>query len=504
MCDGYGVWGGGGNFYGHRQSVGSALVCCPSTYIAAFGESPEEREYFDWFKCRTSKKIPGAFVLKFWDTLLFQASWNEPAVLQAVLTLSAVHKTDTASSGELEPIPDAQEQFMLQHYSKAIRHLQPLFTSKGKASIRTALITCVVFVSLELLRGRFRTAQTHLEAGLKVLRESEILRGSPTTGFFIDQAGDPVDLWIMEIFSRLHAQFELFRRTYRHPCLFLHSPRLDPPRTVFHTFKEAWQPLEQLLGRILWITEQRHQQQVSSGRYGVYSDVLSVEQQDIQDKLTQWLTIYQACREDLSKQYYAALVCLLLESYHTMATIMAGTCLWIEDESIYDSFTDDFMLLLRQSADMWLIGSPHTRAQSGSAFDMSRSMVDLGWIPLLYYIAVKCRIHRVRLQAIRFLESASHREGIWDSRIAARVAQRVMVIEERGFYEGLDIVDDFPLDAMPKSQDLRLPTLPSSYRIDELLVELSDEPEDSVVLHYRQKQTGEEWRMSRVSISSRD
>jgi hypothetical protein len=61
--------------------------------------------------------------------------------------------------------------------------------------------------------------------------------------------------------------------------------------------------------------------------------------------------------------------------------------------------------------------------------NMSRCIVDIGWIPPLYYTAIRCRIHRVRLHAIRLLESTSHREGICDARISAAVARTVMQLE---------------------------------------------------------------------------
>src|SRR5271163_238923 len=112
--------------------------------------------------------------------------------------------------------------------------------------------------------------------------------------------------------------------------------------------------------------------------------------------------------------------------------------------------------------------------------NMSRSVV----------AALKCRVHRVRLQAIRLFESTSHREGIWDSHIAACVARKVMEIEERDFYKDVDTADDFPLSSYPGSVDLSLPTLPDFHRIHEVKVVLSDDPLGNVLLFCRQNQRG--------------
>lgn len=119
---------------------------------------------------------------------------------------------------------------------------------------------------------------------------------------------------------------------------------------------------------------------------------------------------------------------------------------------------------------------------------MSRSVVDIGWIPPLYYAALRCRVHRVRLQAIRFLESTSHREGIWDSNIAACVARKVMEIEERDFYKDVDTPDDFPLSSYPGSGDLSPSTLPGFHRIHEVKAVPSDDPLGNVLSFCRQNQ----------------
>jgi Fungal specific transcription factor domain len=182
VCDGYGIWGGGGNLYGQRQRPTRSKVQHPvlrrlpaAPFVAS---DATEKGYYEWFKCRTSTKLPGTYISGFWDTLLFQASTSEPTVLHAVLALSSVHKRETTSA-DGRPIAsrglDWQEQFMLQQYVKATNSLQPHFSTKDRASSRVALIACAVLVCTELLRGHFQTAQLHLRHGIKILREMGML-----------------------------------------------------------------------------------------------------------------------------------------------------------------------------------------------------------------------------------------------------------------------------------------------------------------------------------------
>jgi hypothetical protein len=120
----------------------------------------------------------------------------------------------------------------------------------------------------------------------------------------------------------------------------------------------------------------------------------------------------------------------------------------------------------------------------------SKATMDMGWIPALYFVAIKCRIHRVRLQAIKLLESTRplHKEGIWDADIATCVARKVMEIEEGSFYKDMHVDDDFEFSSPPGERDFLLPVLPDAYRVTEVQVLLPDDPQGKVVLSCRRRQ----------------
>jgi hypothetical protein len=151
----------------------------------------------------------------------------------------------------------------------------------------------------------------------------------------------------------------------------------------------------------------------------------------------------------------------LLQAYHTMAHIMGLTCLYPDSETIYDAHTSSFALLIYQLIILWkhfepmwlLMQDSPSMFSSTSAFGfyMPHSTIDIGWIPILYYAATRCRVHRIRVHAIRLLERTSHREGIWDAKTAARVARKVIELEERDLDLSLRccLDDEFPLDEMP-------------------------------------------------------
>lgn len=465
--------------------------------VSIFASGTEEEWYFEWFKCRTAIKLPGSFVSSFWNTLLFQASVKEPAVLHAVLALSSVHRRGTIGAGtqrKTQDILDNQEQLTLQHYVKAMNHLKPHLSTKDKESFRVALITCVVFVCLEFLRGHFETAQIHLQNGLKVLGDMQMLSKGNDRIIRLRSCRELTDEWIVEAFSRLYLQVELFRHAYRHPCPVLQADGLETPVSVFYSTNEAWQQLERLLNEVFHLTHQGRQQAESNCESFQHSVAILGHQQRLRAELARWLDMFEAFKKALQGRRSAdeEKCYQLLHTYHIMANIMAETCLRPGDESVFDSQTDRFILLIKQLATL------RTRASKISPNDaleehemeMSRSIVDMGWIPPLYYTAVKCRIHGIRHRAITLLESTSHREGIWDARIAALIARKVIKIEERDSYEDVGTADEFLLLGSPRPQDFLLPILPESYRICEIEADLSGAPMDKILLFCKQRKEG--------------
>jgi Fungal specific transcription factor domain/Fungal Zn(2)-Cys(6) binuclear cluster domain len=494
VCDGYGVWGGG---VSSQDWFVSRDVAPPPAPISLLTSTSEDKYYFEWFKCRTSKKIPGLFRLNFWNTLVFQASLNEPAVLHAVLALSSVHK-DGNSYGQDHHSPDDQEKLMLSNYSKAISHLKPHFSTMDRPSIRVTLIACVLFVCVEFFRGHLKTAQNHLQNGLKVLREMQTPSSMDDDGIiFPKHFPELIDDWILEVFSRLHIQVALFNPNGLYPILSFCSSGLESPLPRFRCLNEAWKELEQILNEALLLAKRCRGTRVHGTISHPAQTTLLERQKHIIAALGQWFNTFELSRKGFPGLIYPGFedfAFQLLCTYHTMANIMANTCLYRE-ESIFDSLTGKFVSLIERSVNNWNIRLPShetaDRVLMVPHVDLSRSVVDMGWIPPLYYTALKCRVHRLRLQAIRFLEVSTHREGIWDGKITACVARKVMEIEERDFYRNIDTADDFPITSYPGLQDLSLPTLPQSYRIHDIIVDLPDGPMDNFFLSYRQKMSGD-------------
>ncbi|CRK11408.1 hypothetical protein BN1708_010145 [Verticillium longisporum] len=485
VCDGYGIWGGGGRAYHERYVVEPTgalythVVSRPRAAPPVLVLNPQEQECFEWFKYRTSIMVPTSYAAGFWNTLIFQSSVQEPAILNAVLALGSYHMNGggTAQSHRIEITKagwTAEENFTLQHYVEAMRHLKPHFARKGKASTRVALIACFLFVSFELFRGHFEATRLHLDNGVKILEESRSLFPSVAGGICVRACMNSIDDWIVEAILRIQLQSGILRYTHTYPYRNLMSTKLDLPSSAFQSVHEAWQHLSPLLSEAMALTQEARLYVPSRGSSGTPFPTARMldAQARIQTGLNQWLPQFSAFYEGLQEATFAEEQRdrRLPFAIHAMATIMANTCLSRGDESAFDSYTADFALLLHQLTSLRR-RNPELSPFTAPAMDMSRAI---------------CRVRRVRAQAIRLLESTAHREGLWDSQVAACIARKVMELEEQQQHveeSGVGVAeDDFPLCSPLTPEELALPTPPGGHRLCSGEVLLPGEPLESILL----------------------
>ncbi|KAL4780427.1 fungal-specific transcription factor domain-containing protein [Aspergillus varians] len=511
VCDGYGVWGGGGNHYWHRQSIDSprGLLDPPQlARISTLVGSTDEMASFDWFRGRTIAKLPGSYRSDLWTKILLQLSHSEQAVWHAILALSSTHRVGFVDISS-DPA-NKLEQSTLHHSIKAVHHLRPHFSARDKTSSRVVLIVCLMFIVLDLLRGHFASAQVHLRNGLSILTETQSVyddkKCNPDHSFL--PSNGSIDDSIGEVFFRLHTQVQFLQNMHRpRPCLL--PPPLYPPLEEFpstpqySSYLAVWRGLDLIMNDIFRLS-------ADAREHPTHVETLSTHQERIKKGLKTWLTTYNASLPTLQLSTFPAIaearakVHHIVLSYHTMLSIMTQTTIH-PNETVFDNYTHHFTKLIHSLSETWNLSAQdifYPSSQSSSTgpkrrwiggCDMAHTIIDSGWMIPLFYVAIKCRHRSIRRQAIQLLESTNHREGIWDAKITACIGRRVMELEEGDFYDGLDDVDSTAILEMGCGSDkggdsasmcsLELdPILPESSRIRDLEVRMEGNPLETVLL----------------------
>ncbi|KAK6950697.1 hypothetical protein Daesc_007222 [Daldinia eschscholtzii] len=492
VCEGYGIWGGGGNDYG-RRPTGSSARSLTSFYTPKLVQtvSKEETRCLEWFAYRSVLKLPGVFRFEFWDKLIFQAASTEPAVLHAIIALSSAHKReglcfDTTPDTAL----DEQEHFVLKHYTDAITHLQSHFTSKTNRSIRVALITCLMFIIMEYLRGNFLTGYNHLQNGLRVLNEfSARSNAIDRYSLFQEPCCDSADAWIIQAFIRLDVQAKFqhrgsqFLNITQEDCS--HDGPAIPP--IFQSVNQGRQLLDRIISQIFYLHHQCCRQTQPSNK--VDPQGLLSRQRNLSTKLDSWYNAFKASRAVLprSKITQNTVAYIILEIYHTVAKIMIDTCLRLEDEMRYDIHTDAFEFILAQLNHLRDLSLSPPLALVLHFSDTSSSIIDLGAILALYYVALKCRVHSIRHEVLNFLTTITHKEGIWSSQLVTRVIQEVITIEEGNFYD--------ESVAAQSDKNEQHAVLPASHRLHDIEVLPPDGYEGTAILRCKRRSDDNNWEM---------
>ncbi|KAJ5788432.1 transcriptional regulator family: Fungal Specific TF [Penicillium paradoxum] len=540
VCDGYGIWGGGGSPYDQPQCNRALSVYC--TPVPVGNLSQEEQVCFDWLIKRTTKKFSGLFPSDFWQTLVFQASAQEPAVRHALIAVSSAHRFDYQHGPDsLAENKLKDERFTLQQYNKAIRHLRRN-TTDNNHSVRVALITCLLFIILEYMRGQYEAGSEHLQYGIKLLCSiSKSNPPSPMTPTILCPGKDFAYNALVDAYARLGTQSAMFGHSSSHIYLITQDPQATTLPNVFSSLEEARRSLDDLLNRVQCLTKHYYDYHTpnppTSNQKTIQNEILA--------DLSLWrktytLSITLEADKTFEKERFS---CSLLQMYHEMATIKASVCLHPtgenESEMIFDAYTENFLAIMTDFLNGWKNWAatslreediPKLISQSdelktifrnfNTMSDMNEILenslldilkqpsacsyllqmpecggngftVEAGYIPPIYYTALKCRVPRIRRQAVKALRAVPHREGAWNGPILADVLEEVIAVEEGEFYTGDVGVNSSVGYVLPKPEELVVPKVPAEARVSNVRVLLPDHVAGHTYISYRKRVRGE-------------
>jgi Fungal specific transcription factor domain len=133
--------------------------------------STQEKRGFHYFITQTAPELCGFYETGFWEHLVLQTSAVEPALRHSVIAIGALHEEFAARRLEQSPRLESEGvAFATNQYTKAIGHLRRSLAA-GKQKPLTALMSCILFVCFDSLRGYFESAMVHLQSGLRILRD---------------------------------------------------------------------------------------------------------------------------------------------------------------------------------------------------------------------------------------------------------------------------------------------------------------------------------------------
>ncbi|TAQ91397.1 hypothetical protein B7494_g353 [Chlorociboria aeruginascens] len=439
-------------------------------------KTDQERRCFDYFRHRAAPELSGSFESPFWNQLLLQASYHEPAILHAVLALGSAH--EKFEQRLLKKTKD-DDGFALKQYVKAIGFVLRPIRQQSKQAADVTLIACILFVCFEALRAHHHAALSHIEGGLKIISD---LQSSQTNSVLTISPSPYVPLSVLiPIFAVLEGQANQLstdRHYLQKPFGQLPNPGdLPDVPSSFQNFEEARTALYQIRNRPPQTVPSLptppsplnsiHSSPTAED-FNLFFHVIGSGISITRSK--QWKLAFdnllQARKKNLSKLERRRVQILKLLSVIIDIHLNIDYVRAMDDEMIWDNYTDKFETVVKYSEE--LLQSTEDQKHPTFTLDVECSQP-------LFFVAIKCRHGKIRRKAITLLQQQQRQEGIWNTLGSAMAAERMMKIEE----EGLDGAAVLPSD------------IPRSKRVVNIEVKLDDEQKKAIVQYVRLKGDGE-------------
>lgn len=133
----------------------------------------DEQRCFSHFQYRVLPALGDFFDSVLWRKLVLQMGSKERAVFHAAVALSAIYQDIEVSGAPLpgQDLCNDWHYFAMDQAGRSLANLNSRSVSHDPHRQEVVLVCCLLFLLMELLRGRYDEAFQHLHAGLQILNE---------------------------------------------------------------------------------------------------------------------------------------------------------------------------------------------------------------------------------------------------------------------------------------------------------------------------------------------
>jgi len=435
-------------------------------------QTERDYRYFQSFCESTAAQLDGLIPSDLWSQLILQIGDYNPSIRHGIIAIAALdiisQISNTTNKKEHWLDINDHRHYALQQYSLAIRNVRGLL-SKGDKDLNTILIMCLVIICFETFQGNHECAFAHIAAGLRFIEEESTRTQIPgqkrSTGFNPSVLGS-IDESLVRAFLRLDIQARSFihiRATDDHTF----TPGLCSIPTQFRDLKEARNYLEGLTRRYLRLASSMMPPDEHGGITGMqtFSEV-AASLKDLRSRpdMEEGARWFGECIH----QWQEAFDPLLIEArtYQGRANLLGATILKYQYFNFW--FALGFFQPSGEIPRKWIDLTPFVRevitlartflqhpdtSPNGSLFS-----VDFPMLHLLFKVALTCPHTGLRREATDLLLSTPRREWLWNGKIAGRLAQKIIHIEEENI-EGDFVPEHKRMTGMGLSFDLKARTV---------------------------------------------
>lgn len=442
---------------GTPRNIRPEFLSLKSFPASALVDDIEKRSLL-FFRTRTAAIFAGYCDSGFWDRVVLQVSNTEPAVRHAVIALGSLHEYLDSQNKVIEyDLKNKSLNFSLRQYTKAIASLSQSLSAGTRLPVEVVLICCALFISIESLQGNYTTTARHLLSGSSILANWLSANERKTSCLVRDE--------LLPIFIRLNIQVKTLVE-YPFPPLELNDAAFNSMPKCFSSLQEARASLYSQMNKVLDFiqTDETFLYQLPDLPDNILSEVFATaEEQNLDETfrfsplrssaeiaaaykeksrmlgiLEGWKAVFDVfILQSSSKMGSRELGGAILLQIHYIAAWIAISSCHSRLQSVFDEFKPQFEKIVSLAKSLLAAGETE-----GSCVGRTNFWVDMGVIGPVYLVASRCRDPFVRREAVEILR-LPRREGAWDSEATAKVADRIIALEEAGL-PPVNAAEDIP------------------------------------------------------------
>ncbi|ETN47220.1 uncharacterized protein HMPREF1541_01411 [Cyphellophora europaea CBS 101466] len=365
-----------------------------------------EKQSLHYFRSRAALQITAPYQSELWTECIFQVADKHSFVMSALVALSSMHESYTYQSGARDRLQaDASR-----HYGKAVQHISR--TAQADLSIEAVLVSCLLFYSIESLRGYFCHALQHAYAGIKIIGDNRP-PSSPRS-----PRSSALDDALSQAFLALQNQVKEF--DYLALRAYDTNKGFDPPmNNHFATVEEGMHHLEIVYNEIFCFTHYcQYLQESSQSLSELYPTQIAPRYEKVMARYNHWShgvsqmgMLVDESQHTKSYQGY-----LILRIYELVFKAMLRS---LHTAECFNTYDPDIASAL-ELTELFLNSQDPT---DGSQCTFS---VSIGVIPMLFALTWRCNNALIRDKALDLLRRNRRREGLWDSHVVVQLAERVI------------------------------------------------------------------------------
>ncbi|TQV92340.1 hypothetical protein V2A60_007029 [Cordyceps javanica] len=380
---------------------------------------PNELRSFQYFQEQTLSQLFTFIQEDIWTSHIVQTAHMDQGIWHSVVALSSFHENFVRHgySG-----PESHDRFALKQYNMSIQSI--LGSQRNSSNAHVHLISCILFICIEVLRGRTLTVLQLLVTGYAILKEERLRSCSTYTESSGPSSWDRGALFAAaDVFlSRIATQSYLLAKGIDPNLATVVAEILDfeqfawKERPTFHSLNQAHHAL---------CTLRLELETYNQSGVGM-----------VPAKLRWWQSAFEEFKKEYANQLTSledkrgvALLELLRLYVGVETTVFDGPPGVDEDPLRWDAHTDTFNEMIQYAEAA--TGADRDDARNGTRIGPQFHM-HIGVVPVLYGIIHKCRDPSIRRRAITLMSRSRRLEGVWDSEATLAVALRAMSVEEQG------------------------------------------------------------------------